>query len=120
MLFNSLEFNAMQSSIEALWMKQQISSQNLANYETPNYKSKSLQFEDVLANTRKDGKGKYQFQATISEDSTTQTRPDGNNVDVEKESLELYKTYMQSVMLYQKISGQFTNMKTVLSQASFK
>lgn len=120
MLFNSLEFKSMESSISALWQKQQVISHNLSNQDTPNFKAKKLTFQDVLENNRREGDTAYQFQATISQDNSTKTRPDGNNVDIEKENLELMDTYYQSLALYQKISGQFTNMRSVLSQASFK
>lgn len=122
MIFNSLAFKSMEGSLGALWEKQKVISHNISNYETPNYKAKELTFEDVYAKTRKEGQtsGKYQFQATITTDNDTMTRPDGNNVDIEKEELELMQTYYQSVALYQKLSGQFNNIKNVLSQASFK
>lgn len=113
MLFDSKEFNAMQSSIDALWMKQKAISHNIANYETPGFKTSSVQFEDVLKGAQD---GSYDFRATVTTNDQTSLRPDGNNVDMEKESLELYQTYAQSSYLYQKIGGQFTNLRYVLNQ----
>ncbi|MEM1485307.1 flagellar basal body rod protein FlgB [Oscillospiraceae bacterium PP1C4] len=115
-MFKSLEFQAMQSSLDALWMKQKTISQNIANYETPGYKAKSLHFEDVLKDARQDGGSQYDFKATVTTQDNTSMRPDGNNVDIEKESLELYQTYLQSAYLNQKISGQFNNIRYVLNQ----
>lgn len=117
MIFDTMEHVAMRSSLDALWMKQKVISQNIANYETPNYKTKSLQFEEVFNNavnsTAKGGS--YQFRARLTEQDDTTVRPDGNNVDLEKENLDLFRTYLQSVALNQKISGQFTQMKYVLT-----
>lgn len=45
-------------------------------------------------------------------------RPDGNNVDSDVESLKLYENYVQTLYLYQKISGQFTNMNYILEQSA--
>ena len=45
-------------------------------------------------------------------------RPDGNNVDSDVESLKLYENYVQTLYLYQKISGQFTNMNYILAQSA--
>ena len=44
-------------------------------------------------------------------------RLDGNNVDLERENLELFDTYLQASYLYQKIGGQFSNLRYVLNQA---
>ena len=117
MLFNSTEFKAMESSLEALWLKQKVVNQNIANYETPNYKAKAVKFEDVLTSVS-GGKEKVDFKATVTTDETTEARPDGNNVNIEKESLELYQAYLQHAYLTQKISGQFSNMRYVLSQTA--
>lgn len=114
-MFESKEFKAMQSSMDALWLKQKIISQNLANYETPGYKAKSVKFEDVMSEASK----RYDFRAAVITEENTEVRPDGNNVDLEKENLELYRTYLQSAYLSQKISGQISTMRYVLSQ-SFK
>ena len=118
MLFNTKQFNAMQSSLDALWLKQKVISQNIANYETPNYKAKKVTFDDVLRGVANNGTGKYDFKASVTTDLETESRPDGNNVNIEKESLELYQTYLQSAYLTKKISGQFSNIRYVLSQTT--
>lgn len=118
MLFNTKQFNAMQSSLDALWLKQKVISQNIANYETPNYKAKKVTFDDVLRGAANNNTGKYDFKASVTTDLETESRPDGNNVNIEKESLELYQTYLQSAYLTKKISGQFSNIRYVLSQTT--
>jgi len=114
-----MEFKAMQSSLDALWMKQRVISDNIANYETPGYKAKAVTFQNVLSDAVKSqsGKNEYHFQATVSTDTTTSVRPDGNNVNMEKETIELWKSYAQYSYLTQKISGQFSNIRYVLNQA---
>lgn len=118
MLFDGMEFKAMQSSLDALWLKQKVISNNLANIETPGFKASKVSFEDALENARREkGAEEYSFQATVTKDETTSSRPDGNNVVTDKEQLELYNTYLQSVYLYQKISAQMTDMQYVIGQA---
>lgn len=121
MFYDSLTFKTLESGISAMNMKQKIISQNISNYETPNYKTKSVAFNDVLAGVRGEkSNGAYHFQATVTSKNDTFVRPDGNNVDIEKENIELLQTYYQASALYTKMTGQFTNMRTVLNQASFK
>lgn len=122
MLFDSLKYRTMESSLQAMALKQNLISQNIANYETPDYKAKKVSFQDLLEDARRDGEteGKYHFMATVYQDDTTMVRPDGNNVDLEKENMDLLQTYYQTVALYQKIGGEFSNMRYVLTQANFK
>lgn len=60
MLFDSLDFKAMEAGLGALNTKQQVISQNLANIDTPGYKSQEVSFKDVL-----DGQVKSQKESTI-------------------------------------------------------
>lgn len=119
MFYDSLQFKAMESGLNALSIQQKMILHNLANYETPGYKAKSVSFEDVLgAAERKNGEGRYDFKAKITTDDSTSVRPDGNNVNADVESLKLYQNYAQQLYLYQKISGQFSNFRYVLSQSA--
>ena len=94
MLFDSLDFKAMENSLSAAWTKQQVIAQNLANVDTPGYKAKEVSFENVLDKAMLDRKdNRYAFRTTITEEQNTFINPDGNNVDVDKESMELYSTY---------------------------
>ncbi len=116
MLYNDFTFKVLQSGLDALWMKQKVVSHNITNYETPGYKAKEVTFDEVLRKAG-DGEEKRVLQATVTTDATTTARPDGNNVSMEKESLELWRTYAQYTYLTDKISGQFKNMRYVINQA---
>ncbi len=80
--------------------------------ETPGYKSKSVSFVDTLA----DEQNRYDLKAVITTDDNTSVRPDGNNVDTDMESMKLYENYVTQLAMYQKITGQFTNFRYVMSQ----
>lgn len=118
MFYDSKSFRAVESALSATWLQQQISLQNLANQETPGYKSKSLVFEDVLNKSMQTNpKSPYDFEGSILTDTSTSLRPDGNNVDTDAESMVLYKAYAQYSYLTQKISGEFNNVRYVLTNA---
>ncbi|MEG1971679.1 MAG: flagellar basal body rod protein FlgB [Oscillospiraceae bacterium] len=119
MLFTNMEYKAMESSLDSLWLKQQVITNNLANSDTPGFKSKTVSFENVLADRMGDKKSnrEYDYRSKIVTDNGTEARPDGNNVDVEKESAELWRAYAQYSYLTGKISGSFKNMNYVLNQA---
>ena len=39
-----------------------------------------------------------------------------SNVDTDMESMKLYENYVTQLAMYQKITGQFTNFRYVMSQ----
>ncbi|MDO5601292.1 MAG: flagellar basal body rod protein FlgB [Oscillospiraceae bacterium] len=116
MFLDSEQLRAMQAGMKATQMKQQVIAHNISNYETPNYKAKSVSFKEVYNNALKDGgDGRYRYDAVVTTRTDTEIRTDGNNVDMDKENLELYENYVQSVTLYQKIGGEYSKYRYVLS-----
>lgn len=123
MLFDSVDFKAMEASLGALNTKQQVIAQNLANIDTPGYKTQEVSFEDLLnseMNKNTDGSSDYAFQTTITQTEDTYFNADGNNVDTDKESLELYSTYLQQSYIIQKMNSTISNYQYVMTQSSFK
>ena len=114
MLFDTKTLGLMRDSLTGLAMQQQAILHNLANLETPGYKTKHVTFEDTL----KGAGGKYDLKARVYTDDATSIRPDGNNVDSDAENMALYQNYVQQLYLYQKIGGQFTNLRYVLNQSA--
>ena len=123
MLFDSLDFKAMEAGLNALNVKQQVITQNLSNIDTPGYKSKEVSFKDLLENEMdKDDSSqkKYSFETKVTQTQNTYFTTDGNNVDTDKESLELYSTYLQSAAIIQKLNSTVGNYQYVLTNASFR
>ena len=116
MLFNSKSLGMMRASLQGLSVQQEVILHNLANLDTPGYKAKYVSFEDTLRGTEAGMKGQYDLKAHVLTDEATEIRPDGNNVDSDTQSMALYQNYVQQLYLYQKISGQFTNLRYVLNQ----
>ncbi len=118
MFYSSSSFKALEGGIQLSWLQQQISTQNLANLETPGYKSKDLSFAAVLSEYENGEKNANpdigQINAQITTSDEVSTRADGNNVDAEAEYLALYKAYAQYSLLLDKVKGEFDKYNTVL------
>ena len=117
MFYDSNSFKVLEAGVQMAWLQQQINSQNIANSETPGYKSKSLSFESVLQNVQDGGSSQKELSSIngkISTSDAVSTRPDGNNVDGETESISLYKAYAQYSALLSKITTEFDKYNTVL------
>lgn len=124
MLFDSIDWRAMESGLKALSVKEQIISQNLSNQDTPDYKQVETRFRNVLA----DAEGKvdvekskgmdYSFEVLAFTDTSRNILIDGNSVDTDQQQLELYRVYAQHSALIQKMNGEFSRFNTV-SRAQF-
>lgn len=117
MLFNSPDFKVMQKSMDMLWLKQRVISNNVANIETPGYKAKAVSFQNVLSTEyyKENPEGLASLKPVVTVDNTSSIRIDGNNVDLDKESLELWRTYAQYTYLRESMSAQFKNMRYVIN-----
>lgn len=117
MRFDNVSAQAMQKSLDALWLRTKAISHNISNYETPGYKAKEVSFEQVLNGVDQNGKQKVAFRTRVTEDASTTLRPDGNNVNMDKEQQELWRAQAQYSYLVNKVSGQYNNLRYVIKSA---
>ncbi|WP_099205331.1 flagellar basal body rod protein FlgB [Scatolibacter rhodanostii] len=116
MFFDSKNFKVLEAGVQMSWMDQQLHLQNISNIETPGYKSKNLVFDDVLKTAQSSAEDVPDtIHASVVTDESVSTLQDGNNVDLEKENIEYYKSYVQYSMLLDKINGKFDNYGIVLN-----
>lgn len=118
MIFNRVTNQLMESGMDAIWMKMRAHTDNIANYSTPGYKAKKIDFHEVLDSASENQSGKMVLRATVSTDENTEARVDGNNVNMEYEQLELWKAQVQYAALTSKISSDYTNLRTVINTLS--
>jgi flagellar basal-body rod protein FlgB len=108
----------MTKSLDALWMRQKVITNNIANVDTPNFKKSEVEFEDfldksMLGATENDSEKIPDTRVKTSTD--TSEGKDGNNVNIDKEYMELYRDQLQYAFMIRKLSDQFSNVKLVLS-----
>ncbi|MEA5040844.1 MAG: flagellar basal body rod protein FlgB [Clostridiaceae bacterium] len=110
-----------QKSLDALWLRQQAISDNIANKDTPGYKSKSVAFENLLRKAVDAGGSESGLEERIlsvkpelQEDSAAMGE-DGNGVDADAESISLVQTQLQYQAMVQAVSAEFSRMSYVLN-----
>lgn len=120
----SMEF--LLKGLDAVWLRQKVISNNIANSETPGYKRLNVEFEDLLKNLVE---GNYNdleklknaiesIEPTVTEDSATSTRLDGNNVVMDKENIELARAQLQYDYLVSSLSSQISRLKYAINGGS--
>lgn len=94
-------------------VRQQAISGNMANVDTPGYHAKDIDFQAELhravyaSQPGPDGQPTMQFNPVAREVSGLMERTDGNNVDLDRESLLMAETQLQYQMGIQLIKRQF-------------
>ena len=129
--FSNYTLSMLSRNLDGLWLRQQVTMENLANSSTPNYKSKYVDFEHALK--RKMDSLSYKAESTgsvkaselntifsegevvLAENTNKTMRLDGNNVDVETESVDLAKTQINYSYSVAELSSYFTKMKLAIS-----
>lgn len=121
----SINLDLLNKTLDGLWLRQQITMENIANYSTPGYKSKTVDFENILKSSLKNISGKTESELkeiisssnyTIIENENQSMRLDGNNVDLEKENLQLAQTQLQYMYTVTEINSYFAKLKSVISE----
>lgn len=115
----------LQRSMNFLWTKQSCILDNIANAETPNYKTKYATFEESLDNAIRQAAGEKQgknaaFREAI-EDSQLEvhqaqesTRMDDNGINITEQAVELARNGYQLQYVMDSISSDFSILRTAI------
>lgn len=124
--------------MDATSLRYQVSANNLANCEVPNFKRSTVNFESELKRAfESEEKAKNAFQLARSDsrhislyepydyrdveprrvhDYSTQAKANGNNVDAETEANNILQIQMQYRLLTQLANFEFSQVNTVLKK----
>ncbi|GEN80629.1 flagellar basal body rod protein FlgB [Actinotalea fermentans] len=110
-MFDSVSFVAMNSALDGLSMRQRVIADNVANLQTPGYQAKRVSFEAQLADAVRQGTGAA--RASVAR-SLEPTREDGNNVNLDTETLLNIETNLRYQLATQAIDGTFSKLRTAM------
>ncbi|MCL2496442.1 MAG: flagellar basal body rod protein FlgB [Clostridiales bacterium] len=135
-LFSSV--NLLQKGVEASWMRNAVLRNNIANAETPGFKSSEVEFEGVFAqiletaaDTRGGFKGKMTrrkhipigaapplppLEARVVQVKDTAMLFNENNVDVEAENVKLAQNSIYYNALVEKLNGDLGRLKLAIRE----
>ena len=122
MFGNSISMS--QKSLEFLWAKQVVISQNLTNVDTPGYKAKYVTFEDVYQNRLKlarAAKTPAQTRSIIENsyysinEKDSSARLDENNVNADAEEVEMARAQLQYQYVLNAVNRDFSRLRSVIT-----
>ncbi|WP_110588050.1 flagellar basal body rod protein FlgB [Microbacterium suaedae] len=114
-MLESVTATALMSALDGLSQRQQAIANNVANVNTPGYQAQRVQFEEELRQAVENGSG--DVDAT-TRSSLEPTRSNGNNVNLDTETLSNIDTVLRYQFATQAIGGQLGSVKTAIGQAS--
>jgi flagellar basal-body rod protein FlgB len=88
---------------------------NMANVDTPGYRTKDIDFQHELTRAMTAPEG-YSPRVAVKDVSGLLERPDGNNVNVDRESLNLSETQLQYQMGTQLMKDRFHELLVAINQ----
>nr|WP_221420542.1 flagellar basal body protein [Conyzicola lurida] len=110
-VLESVSSNALSSALDGLALRQRVIASNIANVNTPGYTAKRVLFEDALAQSVENGDGNV---TAVTARSLEPTRLDGNNVNLDTETLSNVDTVLRFQFASQAIGGQFSALRTAM------
>jgi flagellar basal-body rod protein FlgB len=110
-VFDSVTINALSSALDGLASRQRSIANNIANINTPNYLAQRVSFEDALAASVKEGSGRV---TATTANSLEPTQLNGNNVNLDTETLSNIDTVLRYQFATQAANNQFTSVRTAL------
>lgn len=94
--------------------RETVIASNMANVDTPGYRTKDIDFQHELARAMAAPEGSSPGVA-VRDVKGLLERPDGNNVDIDKESLELSEAQLQYQMGTQLMKDRFHQILTAIN-----
>jgi flagellar basal-body rod protein FlgB len=131
-MFNQV--NILERSLDAGAMRQQVIAQNIANAETPNYKSLRVEFEDQLRAALRNQTGftgrrtrsKHieigknpplsSIRPSIVRDNHFTMRMDGNNVDIEHQMVQEAKNTIMMNAVMNEMNSEINRLRTAIKE----
>ncbi|MGM0653354.1 MAG: flagellar basal body rod protein FlgB [Bacillota bacterium] len=115
--------------LDAASLRQQVTANNLANLNTPGFQRSDVSFEDQLVKARRAMQvplvrtHEKHFPQTpkdivpqIKKDTTTVRRIDGNNVDIERDMLNMVSNQLRYNTYIQRLNGTYDKWRFVINE----
>ncbi|GEP40205.1 flagellar basal-body rod protein FlgB [Nocardioides psychrotolerans] len=93
------------AALDGLSMRQRVIADNIANIDTPGFRATSVDFESSLRSAITSGDPSQVGVATTPTD--TPVGPDGNSVDLRKETVAAMQSQFQYQMMTRAVSDRF-------------
>jgi flagellar basal-body rod protein FlgB len=114
-----------ESYLKLATSREQLISANMANVDTPGYRTRDMDFQHELSRALSaprmqtaDGNGTVELLPVIRQVPGLMERPDGNNVNLDREGLLMAQTQLQYELGIQLVKNKFHQQLSAISGGS--
>jgi flagellar basal-body rod protein FlgB len=111
-VFDDVTSVALHSALDGLAARQKAIAHNIANVQTPGYRATRVSFEDSLRAAVDSGRSPV--VTPTSQSSLEPTREDGNNVNLDTETLSSVDTNLRYQLALRAMDHEFSLIRTSL------
>lgn len=113
-----------EKTLDSLWMRQNLTMNNIANVDTPGFKSQYMTFENELAqkirsaltvkktSMKNVARGIENMRPSVHTTLNELTRLDENNVDMDQEQVELARTAYEYQFMISSVSSDLSRLRS--------
>ena len=113
-----------EKTLDSLWMRQNLTMNNIANVDTPGFKSQYMTFENELArkiqsalsvkktSMKNVARGIENMRPSVHTTLNESTRLDENNVDMDQEQVELARTAYEDQYMISSVSSDLSRLRS--------
>ena len=109
--------SSLERFLEVTGDREQTIAANMANVDTPGYRTKDVNFAQTLSRASLES-GQAQFTPVVNDVRGLLERPDGNNVDLDREGLLLAQSQLQYQMGTQLVKSNFHTLLSAINGGS--
>ena len=118
-MFDDVSSAALRVALTGLAQRQRVIANNISNIETPGFKAGRVQFEDALRSAISSGRPADQINeiAPTNDESLEPTRLNGNNVNLDEETLSHIDTTMRYQLTLRAIDSKYGLLRDAIKGA---
>lgn len=115
-MFDDVSTSALRVAVTGLSARQSAIADNIANIETPGYRARKVQFEQALTDAVEGGTSPSSVSPSV-QTSLEPTRLNGNNVNLDSETLSHVDTTMRYQLTIRAMDGKYSLLREVIKGA---
>jgi flagellar basal-body rod protein FlgB len=116
-MLDSPEIRALGRALDVNATRSELITSNLANIDTPGYHSRDINFAQEMERAVRDPVFEYaSFTPAVRAVEGLASRPDGNNVSLEREGLLLAQTQLRFQTAVEVLKSEFHRIRTAISE----
>lgn len=107
--------STLNTALDGLSLRQRVTADNIANIDTPGFRAATVDFETSLQTALADGSlASGESVAATTGLATTPAGPNGNNVDLQSETMTAMRSVFQYQLMTRAVDDRYSLVKTAI------